>query len=363
MKELIDVLSSFGDTISLVLIFILIKEQKRALNKNILVIIFSFIFFTSCMAFAILHELDWLIYVCSLFDASFFWVLGPLMLVYVKSIFFDNKNLIKKNLYHFLPLLLITPLVHIPYLYDVETDYLKFIFKYPLAYFIVRDFYFLFYMIFSVKLFLNLKKKLNEKMNISIKKYNWILKLLIACLAFASIDTFMRILEAFDIFFELDGGYITFLAIIFFLSYLGYYSINEATFIVPSFLIDDNKKANPNFSKDEAILIEQKIKEILELEKLFLDENLTLKKLSNSLEISEKKLSMFLNNHMNTKFSDYVNFYRVEAVKEKLKSEEFDKLTLVAISEECGFNSKASFYRIFKKHTGISPAQYKKSIK
>ncbi|TCK69400.1 AraC family transcriptional regulator [Winogradskyella wandonensis] len=360
MKDLITFLAVFGVAISLILIFLLFKEKKRELDKNILIVIFSFIFFTCVSVYSDLHGLEKLLYISALFDGILFWVLGPLMFLYVKSIFFDNKNLVLKNIYHFLPSIFLPLFDLLFFMFEADAEYLKFIKSYQLLVLFIRDMYFSIYIIFSIKLFLKLKKTLNKKLNISLEGYNWILKLLIGILVFPSIDILMRTLELFGFHLELYSGQLTFVAIIIFLTYFGYYSINEARFLIPSFLIEDDKKTNYVFSEDEASVIEQKIKEILENEKMFLDENLTLKKLSDNLQISEKKLSMFLNTHLNTKFADYINFYRVEAVKEKLKSEDYDKLTLLAISEECGFNSKASFYRIFKKHTGISPAQYKK---
>ncbi len=363
MKDLITFLAVFGVAISLILIFLLIKEKKRGLDKNILIVIFSFIFFTCLNVYSDLHGLEILIHITAIFDGTLFWFLGPLMFLYVKSIFFDNKNLVHKNIYHFLPSISL-PLFDLLFvMLEAEAEYLEFLDNNQLLILLIRDIYFSLYIFFSIKLFLKLKKTLNKKLNISIEGYNWILKLLIGILVFPSIDILMRTLELFGFYLELYSGQLTFIAIIIFLTYFGYYSINEARFLIPSFLVEDDKNNNSVFSEEEASVIEQKIKEILENEKLFLDENLTLKKLSNNLQISEKKLSIFLNTNLNTKFADYINFYRVEAVKEKLKSEDYDKLTLLAISEECGFNSKASFYRIFKKHTGISPAQYKKSIK
>ena len=363
MKELIDFITIFGIVISIILIFLLVKEKKRGLDKNILIIIFSFILFTCLSGYADSHSLKGLLYISLLFDFNLFWILGPLMLLYVKSVFFDNKNLIRKNIYHFFPSILLTSFVELPLMLNMDFDYLRLILNNQLPLFLIRDVYFLFYIYISIRLFIKLKKTLNRKLNFSIEGYNWILKLLIGCSLFASIDTFMRIIESFGFGLGFDGGYITFAAIIIFLTYFGYYSINEAKLLVPSFIIETNEKSDYNFSDKEALIIEQKIKSILENEKMYLDETLSIKKLSESIEISEKKLSVFLNNHIKTRFTDYVNFYRVEAVKEKLRSEEYDNLTLLAISEECGFNSKASFYRIFKKHTGISPAQYKKNIK
>jgi AraC-like DNA-binding protein len=158
-----------------------------------------------------------------------------------------------------------------------------------------------------------------------------------------------------------DGGYITLFSIVIFISYLGYNGLNESRVLIPAFLLQKNETIEVSFTDDEVLQLEQKINDLIEKDKLYLDETLNLKSLSDSLNISDKKLSAFLNNQLNTKFNDYINFYRVEEVKQKLKSDDYNKFTLLAIANECGFNSKASFYRIFKKHTGYSPATYKNS--
>ena len=57
-------------------------------------------------------------------------------------------------------------------------------------------------------------------------------------------------------------------------------------------------------------------------------------------------------------FNDFVNEKRAEAVIEKLKNGEHISNTLLSIALDCGFNSKTTFNRAFKKHTGITPKQF-----
>ena len=66
---------------------------------------------------------------------------------------------------------------------------------------------------------------------------------------------------------------------------------------------------------------------------------------------------------MNTSFPDYLNSYRIEEAKSYLKNPEFSKYTIVSIGLEAGFNSKSSFYSVFKKATGQTPATFKKGIR
>ena len=66
----------------------------------------------------------------------------------------------------------------------------------------------------------------------------------------------------------------------------------------------------------------------------------------------------FLNNHMNVNFSNFINVYRVNEIKKRLNQENLSKYTLKALSEQCGFSSKATFYRVFKNVTGMTPLEY-----
>ena len=57
-------------------------------------------------------------------------------------------------------------------------------------------------------------------------------------------------------------------------------------------------------------------------------------------------------------FNDFVNHYRIEAIKEKLNNGEHNTSTLLGIALDCGFNSKATFNRAFKKSTSLSPKDF-----
>ena len=97
--------------------------------------------------------------------------------------------------------------------------------------------------------------------------------------------------------------------------------------------------------------------------KLFLDSSLTLETVAEQIQLSPSYLSRIIHNEMNTSFPDYLNSYRIEEAKSYLKNPEFSKYTIVSIGLEAGFNSKSSFYSVFKKTTGETPAAFKKGIR
>ncbi|MEO9485102.1 MAG: helix-turn-helix domain-containing protein [Ekhidna sp.] len=99
-------------------------------------------------------------------------------------------------------------------------------------------------------------------------------------------------------------------------------------------------------------------------ERPYLNEKLTLGETAQNLGLSNQQLSYLINQYLGTTFLDFVNTYRVGAVKQALKNGEHKKKTLLGLALESGFGNKASFNRIFKNHEGISPSTYaEKKIK
>ena len=100
----------------------------------------------------------------------------------------------------------------------------------------------------------------------------------------------------------------------------------------------------------------------MEKDKLFMDSRLSIHEVSKKLNIPRQYISEVLNLHLNKSFQDFVNEYRVEAFVKNLENEQHGHFTLFGLANEVGFNSKSSFNAIFKKHKGLTPSQFKKSL-
>ncbi|MEM1001892.1 MAG: helix-turn-helix domain-containing protein, partial [Bacteroidota bacterium] len=103
------------------------------------------------------------------------------------------------------------------------------------------------------------------------------------------------------------------------------------------------------------------IKSLMEEEKAYLNPELNLQDLAKMAQLTRGQLSEVINSGFNQNFNDFVNSYRVDAFKEMLKNNKHKQLSLLGIAHECGFNSKATFNRVFKKLTSHSPSEYLKS--
>jgi len=101
------------------------------------------------------------------------------------------------------------------------------------------------------------------------------------------------------------------------------------------------------------------LNEFMKTEKPYLDPQLSLYDLSKLFDVPVSRLSNLINNYGGLNFNDFVNTFRVEEVKENILSKKYEHLSILGIGLESGFNSKASFNRIFKKLTGTTPSAYK----
>ena len=96
-------------------------------------------------------------------------------------------------------------------------------------------------------------------------------------------------------------------------------------------------------------------------EKPYLDGDLTLQKLAKTLAISPHHLSQTINEQLQQNFIDFINSYRIEEAKRMLVDPARKHYSVLAVSEEVGFNSKSAFNTAFKKHANMTPSEFRKA--
>ena len=90
-----------------------------------------------------------------------------------------------------------------------------------------------------------------------------------------------------------------------------------------------------------------------------MDSELTLHQLAIEVNIPLHHLSRIINEYFNQNFFDYINQFRVNEFIRRLPDQKYSNYSLLAIAFDCGFNSKTTFNRYFKKAIGLTPSQYK----
>lgn len=113
---------------------------------------------------------------------------------------------------------------------------------------------------------------------------------------------------------------------------------------------------------DELLVIQKKVTNLVENEKVFKNPDLTLTELAQKVEVHPNILSQMINSLEEKNFYDFINELRIEEFKQMVVLPQNQKFTLLALAFECGFNSKTSFNRNFKKITNHSPSEYLKQI-
>jgi AraC-like DNA-binding protein len=105
-----------------------------------------------------------------------------------------------------------------------------------------------------------------------------------------------------------------------------------------------------------------KLRHAMEPDKVYSDGNLTLQKLAAKLSIPAQHLSQVVNEQLNQNILDFINTHRVEEAKRRLLDPSRKHMSILAIAEEVGFNSKSSFNAVFKKHANITPSEFRKGV-
>jgi len=112
---------------------------------------------------------------------------------------------------------------------------------------------------------------------------------------------------------------------------------------------------------EELRLIAESFVRLMETEKLYKIEGLSVKDVAENMGVQAYLISQAINNCLGKSFFDLVNGYRVEEAKKLMMDESLNHLSMIGIGFEAGFNSKTAFNIAFKKHSGMTPSEYKRS--
>lgn len=131
----------------------------------------------------------------------------------------------------------------------------------------------------------------------------------------------------------------------------------------PKLFIDSYETKTPSRTENEINQQDLEImriidKEILE-KRLFQNPDISLDALASELSINKYNLSKIINQTTGKNFNTFINEYRIKEAIKLLSDQKHDHLSIDGIAEECGFANRVSFYRSFKKETGISPSNFK----
>lgn len=124
----------------------------------------------------------------------------------------------------------------------------------------------------------------------------------------------------------------------------------------------EEKYRKSNVTEEECRRLAGELELLMQRERLYVNPNLKIADLAAILNVSTYTLSYLFNQYLDKNYYDYLNDYRIEEFKRLVDKDEYSKYTLTALAELCGFSSRTSFFRYFKKVVGITPNEYIRSI-
>ena len=291
----------------------------------------------------------------------------PLFYYYVLAICYNNFKLKLKNLYHALPfvfynLILLTTLIfdkHDPLVFSLH----------KIAPYLIKI-QGLLYLIAIIYVLRKYKKVYAENYAIgNLKIYNWLSHIVLLF----SITLPITIIKGFSHFYNHREVFIwTTTALMVSAIIMFSWFILKALYDPEVFrgvdseikpvktLTNGNVEAKffETLDTKNIVIIEQLRKHMIEQEP-FREPTLTLQDLALQMNIHARELSILINRHIGQHFFDFINKYRIEKAIDIIEKSSIKEFTIQQILFDVGFNSKSSFNTAFKKHTGLTPSQYR----
>ena len=202
--------------------------------------------------------------------------------------------------------------------------------------------------------------------NTELINFNWFRDFLYAMIFWLLCREVMNILDAFlNLDFYQDWWWnLALVAVVF---YIGLAGISQRQPARIQFEMDSGEPPGlqgtdsalpqaPDIDSDKTAIAE-KLKALMERDRLFLQPDLNLNELAQHLQVSAPQVSAAINQVFQQNFNDYVNSLRIEEFI-RLYEKNSEKYTLLSLAYDSGFNSKATFNRAFKKIKGSAPRTF-----
>jgi len=335
------------------------KKENRKANRFL-----SLMIFCMCLTFtpymldtSIWHTHRWLAWLP--FSLSY-WI-GPAFYFYIKTLTNAGFEFKTKDLWHFSPIIL--NYIHSIYhgLTGERNPWIWFHYfsEYLESMAIVSI---VIYMMISYRKIVTYQRSLLDNVsNTEEIDLRWIRRLIIVVVfSFVLILVFLTISSGISGKYNLDKWdgsrsmiLLIYAGILYWISISGFKQTQTLRISTSNVLPPSSEDSSQN---SEVI---QRLKDVIETQKLYTNSELGLMDLSKTVEISPRAISDAINQELGKNYYQFINEYRVQEMKEKLKDSSLTHLKIFSLAVDSGFNSKASFNRVFKTYTGYTPKEFR----
>ncbi|WP_298305412.1 AraC family transcriptional regulator [Flavobacterium sp.] len=306
-------------------------------------------------------------------------LLPPVLYYYIKTLLDKSFKFSKKDFLHFVPaiayliysiVVFVTDKVVLNdyYFYEDQQD------KDLDAWYQVAGFISLvYYLILSLKVYGQYKKIIYNTISFAdTMLFRWAKRLLIAFLLLLAIRALFFVLNPeWGEFGKKFWYYVCFSLLFYFISIYGFVnsvrsiiSFHEITSDtnsiddVPTNVVANDIQNSNGYETQNLPLWKTRIETLMLEEHLYENPELTLMEVCDRLGTHSKKISEVINQGYGLNFNDFINHYRTKAVIHRLEKGDHTNVTLLSIALDCGFNSKSTFNRAFKRYTNQTPKEY-----
>lgn len=368
-----DILSAIASINALLIAFLISgKKQKNASDYVLILWVINFAFHFAIPFLierkVLFHESLWG------FVMGFFVVAhAPLIFIYTKSLTDPEFRFDLKNLWHF-GLILIYIAAFIPYLSLSPEQRMELVLQkqdlslhmlLPMltllmlrVYFLIRTIMVLMKHQYSIKQSFSYEKKINLAWLKRIA-YGFFALILLSFVCYGLVSA--QLITIFWMDYTLIVGN---MLLFFYIVYSGYKQAAVESIIADpgntQSLPTEDPKEDQKGKQDPVI---QELLAIMERDKLYLEPELNIGDMANQLKVHSHQLSRLINSGLNKNFFEFVNEYRVEEFKRLVADPKNKHISILGLAMDAGFNSKATFNRIFKSHTGLTPSGFRGSYK
>ena len=371
------------DTITVITMFIslflslflvTVKTEHKLSNR-----LFAFFLVLTAIDISInLGDLFKMVLNARVFISSIFFLQLPTFYLYILSVCYSDFKLKPKHLIHGITFL-IANLILLPRFYAVNlASKISFLAKsrsMPEIQFshILVHFQIAIYLIAVFILLRKVKKLYLENFSgSSVKSLNWLFEFTFALSVFYCIALVKNIFKFTDypnVSEWLKVGLFVFELLI--ISWYLFKALNNPSIFrtidsklkLVKDIISEEKKSN-QLDLNEKVFNEDllKLQQYMIEVKPFLNPSVTIQDISVAIAIPARELSVLINQNLNQHFYDFINSYRIENAMQILKDTSKNKVTILEILYEVGFNTKSSFNTAFKKHTGNTPTEFRNNL-
>jgi AraC-like DNA-binding protein len=275
---------------------------------------------------------------------------GPLFFLYSKSLIYKSFRFKVNQLYHFIPAFVIVTFLSLTGISHSSVA--------PLIYVSL-----LLYLVISIREIISFRRVIKDtQSSMTLKNLFWLQWTIIVFCTTLFLDIVDQFLWSMDL---ISGISLTHVSLLVLINWMYYKGLKQSQMFLGISKIDQQISLKTDNILHEMRLSDQDkadiecVKEFIDANNVFTDPDLSLNQLAEYVDISPRRLSYLINNFLNQNFMSFVNSYRIDRAKYRLLNPEENGETISEIMYEVGFNSKSSFYTLFRKHTGFTPSEFK----